>query len=237
MHTDHILLVVTSADRMGQSPEPTGSWLEEITAPYYAFLDAKCDVTIASPRGGNAPLDAKSFAEEYRSASTRRFEADAKAQHALSHTMPLADVDLAAYDAVFFAGGHGTMEDFPVDANVRKTVETFYAAHKPLAAVCHGPACLVNAKKPNGDALIAGHAFACFTDEEETMVGLHTQVPFMLESRLTALGGTVTRGLPFTAQVVNDGTLITGQNPASAIPVAEAVIHQLRMRNPVIKAA
>lgn len=237
MHTDRILLVVTSADRMGQSPDPTGSWLEEIAAPYYAFVDAKCEVTLASPRGGQAPLDAKSFAEEYLSASTRRFEADATAQHALAHTLPLAAVDLAVYDAVFFAGGHGTMEDFPVDASVKQTVEAFYAAQKPLAAVCHGPACLVNAQKPNGTPLIAGHAFACFTDEEETLVGLDTQVPFMLESRLSALGGVARRALPFAPQRVVDGLLITGQNPASAIPVAEAVIHQLRMRNPATKAA
>ena len=230
MQTNRILFVVTSAARMGQSPAPTGSWLEEIAAPYYAFLDAKCEVTLASPKGGAAPIDPKSNELENQTASTRRFEADGKAQMALKNTATLADVSVTDYDAIFFAGGHGTMEDFPTDANVKSTIEAFYAAGKPVSAVCHGPACFVGAVKPNGEAMIKGHRYSCFTDEEEVLAGLEKAVPFMLESRLTAQGGSITRAAPFTAQLVVDLPLVTGQNPASAIPVAEAVIHELRAR-------
>jgi putative intracellular protease/amidase len=228
MQAHRILFVVTSADRMGNAPDPTGSWLEEIAAPYYAFRDAKCAITLASPKGGAAPIDPKSNEAENQTASTRRFEADAQAVVALANTATLSQLDLADYDAVFFAGGHGTMEDFPTDASVRATVEAFYAAGKPLASVCHGPACLVNARNPNGEALIKGHRFTCFSDEEETAIGLEKIVPFMLESRLTALGGSATTSPAFQACVITDRHLITGQNPASAIPVAESVIHFLR---------
>ena len=237
MQTHRILFVVTSADRMGSAPEPTGSWLEEIAAPYYAFRDAKCDITLASPKGGAAPIDPKSNEAENQTASTRRFEADTAAKTALANTAVLGALNLADYDAVFFAGGHGTMEDFPTDASVRATVEAFYAAGKPLASVCHGPACLVNAHKPNGDALIKGHRFTCFSDEEETTIGLEKIVPFMLESRLTELGGSATTSPAFQACVISDAHLITGQNPASAIPVAESVIHQLRTARSIRNAA
>ncbi|MES2985024.1 MAG: type 1 glutamine amidotransferase domain-containing protein [Pseudomonadota bacterium] len=230
MHTDRILFVLTSADRMGNAPEPTGSWLEEIAAPYYTFLDARCEITLASPKGGKAPLDPKSFAEEYTSASTRRFDADATAQAALATTTPLATIDADDYHAIFFAGGHGTMADFPTDPIVASVIEQFYAAGKPVSAVCHGPACFMRARKPAGEPMIDAHRFTCFTDEEETLVGLHEIVPFLLESSLAALGGIPQRAAPFAANVVVDGQLITGQNPASAIPVAEAVIHQLRTR-------
>ena len=228
MNTHRILFVVTSADRMGTAADATGSWLEEIAAPYYAFTDARCKVTLASPKGGAAPIDPKSNAPENQTASTRRFEADVKAQAALAATTALSAINPDDYDAIFFAGGHGTMEDFPTSANVKHVVETFYAAHKPISSVCHGPACLVTATKPNGEALIKGHRFTCFTDEEETLVGLDKTVPFMLESRLRAQGGNALTAAAFSANVVVDGNLITGQNPASAIPVAEAVIYHLR---------
>ena len=226
LQTFRILFVVTSADRMGDAP--TGSWLEEVAAPYYTFKDARCTVVMASPRGGRAPMDATSLQEENLTASTRRWDADTKAQTAFRNTEKLGDVSLNDFDAIFFAGGHGTMADFPTDASVRAAVEHFYEAGTPLSAVCHGPACLVSAKKPDGRPLIAHHPFACFTDAEETIVGLDKTVPFMLESTLRDQGGRPMPALPFTSNVVVDGNLITGQNPASAIPVAEAVIHQLR---------
>ena len=228
MHTHRILFVVTSADRMGTAPDATGSWLEEIAAPYYAFKDARCDITLASPKGGAAPIDAKSLDEENQTPSTRRFEADEKAKQALATTVALSTINPSEYDAIFFAGGHGTMEDFPTSANVKHMVESFYATGKPVSSVCHGPACLVAAKKPNGEPLIKGHRFTCFTDEEETLVGLDKLVPFMLESRLSELGGKASTAAAFSANVVVDKHVITGQNPASAIPVAEAVIYYLR---------
>lgn len=237
MRTHRILFVVTSADRMGQSPDATGSWLEEIAAPYYTFLDARCEVTLASPKGGAAPIDPKSNAPENQTASTRRFEADSKAQAALAQTKRLADLDSNDFDAIFFAGGHGTMEDFPTDASVKAQIEAFYAANKPVSAVCHGPACFVMAHKPNGDAMMKGHRFTCFSDEEETLVGLEKIVPFMLESRLREQGGTPVIAAPFSANLVVDAPLVTGQNPASAIAVAEAVIHTLRTQNAQQRAA
>lgn len=230
MPTHRILFVVTSADRMGQSPDATGSWLEEIAAPYYTFLDARCEVTLASPKGGAAPIDPKSNQPENQTASTRRFEADSKAQAALNHTAKLAELSADDFDAIFFAGGHGTMEDFPTDASVKAMIEAFYAANKPVSAVCHGPACFVMANKPNGEAMMKGHRFTCFSDEEETLVGLEKIAPFMLESRLREQGGTAVIAAPFSANMVVDAQVITGQNPASAIAVAEAVIHQLRTR-------
>ncbi len=228
MDTPRVLFVVTSANQMGSPPQPTGVWLEELAAPYYTFLDAKCDVTLASPAGGKAPVDATSLRAENTSPSTRRFEADAEAQAALHATVKLSDIDPAAYDAVFFPGGHGTMADLPLDAAVRAVVEHFYAASKPLSSVCHGPACLVAATKPNGEPLIAGHRFTCFTDEEERAVGLDQTVPFLLETRLAELGGIAHCAKPFVSNVIVEGPLVTGQNPASSIPVAEAVIHYLR---------
>ncbi len=230
MQTNRVLFVVTSASKMGDAPGETGSWIEEIAAPYYVFKDARCEITLASPKGGAAPIDPKSYEEENCTASTRRFDGDAKAKAALKHTTALAEIDAQNYDAIFFAGGHGTMEDFPKDASVKKLIEQFYAANKPVSAVCHGPACLVNANKPNGEPLVKGHRFTCFTDEEETIVGLAQLVPFLLESKLSQQGGTVVREMPFAANAVVSGQLITGQNPASAIPVAEAVVYQLRAR-------
>jgi putative intracellular protease/amidase len=237
MQTSRILFVVTSANRMGTAPDATGSWLEEIAAPYYAFRDARCAVTLASPKGGAAPIDPKSNQPENQTASTRRFEADTSAMSALMTTPKLASLNLADYDAIFFAGGHGTMADFPTDASVKAAIEAFYAAGKPVASVCHGPACLVNAEKPDGRAMVAGHRFTCFTDEEETIVGLAAVVPFLLETRLSEQGGIASRAAAFSANAVVDGILITGQNPASAIPVAEAVIHQLRQKQTLRHAA
>lgn len=230
MHTNRILMVVTSADRMGNAPEPTGSWLEEVAAPYYTFMDAKCEVTVASPLGGKAPLDPKSLTEEYQTASTRRFEVDVKAQRALDCTIKLSVIDAANYDAVFFAGGHGTMEDFPRDASVKAMVEAFYRAGKPVASVCHGPACLVGAMNARGEPIVASHRFTCFSNEEERMIGVDMLVPFLLESKLAEQGGTPSMATPFAAHVVADRQLITGQNPASAIPVAETMIYQLRQK-------
>lgn len=237
MQTHRILLVVTSSDRMGNAPEPTGFWLEEVAAPYYAFTDAKCDVTIASPLGGQAPVDPRSQEETSQTASTRRFESDIKAQRALTHTIKLSSVTLEDYDAVFFAGGHGTMDDFATDPNVTRVVEYFWHTGKPVSAVCHGPAALVQARGSRGEPIVKDRRFTCFTDEEERTVGVDRYVPFLLESRLIEQGGQPQHELPFQANIVTDGQLITGQNPASSIPVAEAVIHQLRQRSNLRHAA
>lgn len=230
MKTPAILLVVTSSDRMGTAPNPTGYWLEEVVAPYYTFADARCSVTIASPKGGSAPCDAQSLADDAQTPSTQRYHADTKLQMALRNTRALADLDIGQFDAVFFAGGHGTMEDLPHDINVIRLVEQFANEGKPVASVCHGPACLVNAKNAKGDPIIRGRKFTCFTDAEETHIGVDKFVPFMLEARLKEQGGSSQNKGLFEANVVADGALITGQNPASSIPCAEAVIYQLRQK-------
>ena len=231
MHTSRILLVVTSSDRAGTAPEPTGLWLEEVAAPYYAFLDAKCDITIASPKGGAAPVDPRSNEEVSQTASTRRFAVDAKAQHMLAHTMKLASVTLEDYDAIFYAGGHGTMDDFATDPTITLATEYFLRSGKTLSAVCHGPAALVNARTDSGEPAVKGRRLTAFSDEEERVIGLDARMPFLLESRLRQQGATYSGTAPFQSHVVVDGNLITGQNPPSSIPVAEAVIHQLRTRN------
>jgi putative intracellular protease/amidase len=230
MQTQRILLVVTSSDRMGTAPEPTGFWLEEVAAPYYAFIDAKCEVTIASPLGGKAPQDPRSQGEDSQTASTRRFAADVKAQKALDHTLKLSSLDTADYDAVFFAGGHGTMEDFAKDPSVKACVENFWKQGRIVASVCHGPACLTQSLNTRGEPIIKGRRFTCFTDNEERAIALDTYVPFLLESRLREQGGIAETAENFKAHVVVDGQLITGQNPPSSIPVAEAIIYQLRMK-------
>ncbi len=230
MDTSRILMVVTSADRMGSAPDATGFWLEEFAAPYYVFSDARCDITVASPKGGAAPVDPRSYDESSATASTRRFAVDEKAAAMIGDTQALSAVSPAQFDAVFFVGGHGTMTDFPSDSHVQSTVERFYHAAKPVAAVCHGPAAFVRAHKKNGEPLVSGKRFTCFSDAEETAIGLQDHVPFLLETRLKELGGKNIIGEAFASQVVVDGGLITGQNPASSIGAAEAVIHQLRMR-------
>jgi putative intracellular protease/amidase len=230
MQNLRVLLVVTSANQVKGLPDPTGSWLEEVAAPYYTFRDAKCEVTIASPKGGNAPIDATSLKPENLTAATRRFEMDAEAKNALQNTVVLSTVDASQFDGIFFSGGHGTMEDFPIDASVKNMVEQFYEAQKPLSAVCHGPTCFVNAVKKNGEPLMKGHRFTCFTDAEETAVGLDKLVPFMLEATLKKQGGIPDVTTLFAEKLVVDHHVITGQNPASAIATAEAVIHQMRAR-------
>ncbi len=230
MHTSRVLFIVTSATRVKGLPDQTGTWLEEVAAPYYVFKDAKCEVSFASPKGGAAPLDPTSLKEENQTPSTARWEADAKVKAAFADTAKLSSVDLTQYDAVFFPGGHGTMEDFPKDASVKAAVEYFYGANKPVASVCHGPAALVGAVKKNGEPLVKGHTFTCFSDEEETNIGLQDKVPFLLESRLREQGGKANTAEAFAPHVVVSKHLVTGQNPASAIPLAEAVVHQLRSR-------
>lgn len=230
MDTSRILMVVTSADRMGTAPDRTGFWLEEFAAPYYVFADTRCAVTVASPKGGAAPVDPRSYEPSSETASTRRFAADSEASSLIRDTAALAAISPASFDAVFFVGGHGTMTDFPTDSHVQSLVERFYHSGKPVAAVCHGPAALVRAHKKNGEPLIKGKRFTCFSDAEETAISLQDKVPFLLETRLKELGGKSVTGEAFAPHVAVDGLLITGQNPASSIGAAEAVIHQLRMR-------
>ena len=221
------LLVLTSADTMGDFPRKTGYWVEEAATPYYVFADAGYEVVLASPKGGLPPRDAESEKPEYYGSECARFDADAKVSEKLRNSLTLAKTNPEDYAAVFFAGGHGTMVDFPYDASVIRIVEAFYALGRPVASVCHGPACLISAKGPDGTPVIAGKRFTCFTNEEEALAGGTAYVPFLLQSMLEGLGGIFAGTEAFGANALADGLLITGQNPASAAQTAQLTLAAL----------
>lgn len=223
-----ILMITTSADRMTPGDEPTGVWLEELTTPYYAFRDAGAEVTIASIAGGPVPVDARSIQPAGQNdASVERYLADAALQAEVAATPAFTTLDAEGYDALFLPGGHGTMFDYPTNEALARLVERFDRAGKVVAAVCHGPAGLVAARKPDGTPFVAGRRIAAFTDSEERAVGLEQAVPFLLESRLRELGALHEGAPDFAPFALRDGTLVTGQNPASAAPTAALVMEAL----------
>lgn len=229
MTTPRLLIITTSAATMGASPEPTGLWLEELTTPYYLFRDAGLAVTLASVRGGPVPVDPRSLAPAGENdASVERYLADPAAQAEVADTPCFETLSPADYDGLFLPGGHGTMFDYPLSDSLARLVADFDAAGKVVAAVCHGPAGLVAARRADGTPVVSGRRVAGFTDSEERAVGLDAAVPFLLETRLRALGAQYQSGPDFAPFAVQDGPLITGQNPASARPVADLVIAALR---------
>lgn len=229
MTTPRLLIITTSAATMGASPEPTGLWLEELTTPYYLFRDAGLAVTLASVRGGPVPVDPRSLAPAGENdASVERYLADPAAQAEVADTPCFETLSPADYDGLFLPGGHGTMFDYPLSDSLARLVADFDAAGKVVAAVCHGPAGLVAARRADGTPVVAGRRVAGFTDSEERAVGLDAAVPFLLETRLRALGAQYQSGPDFAPFALQDGPLITGQNPASARPVADLVIAALR---------
>jgi putative intracellular protease/amidase len=216
-------MVVTSHDRLGDTGQKTGFWLEEFCAPYYAFIDAGATVTVASPAGGQPPLDPKSDTPEGRTELTDRFKSDATAQAVLATSVKLADVKADAYDAIFYPGGHGPLWDLAEDHDSRALIEAFYNAGKPVAAVCHGPAVLRHAQY-QGEPIVKGKRVSAFTDEEEEAVGLTKVVPFLVEDELKRLGGIFEKGPNWQSFAVVDGHLITGQNPASSAAAAHKLL-------------
>ena len=223
-----ILMVFTSHDQLGDTGKKTGFWLEEFAGPYYVFRDAGASVTLASPQGGQPPLDPKSDDPDAQTDATRRFKGDPAAQQALANTVKLASVKAADFDTVFYPGGHGPLWDLANDPDSVKLIETMYAAGKPVAAVCHAPGVLRDAKAPDGSPLVKGKQVAGFTNSEEAAVGLTDIVPFLVEDMLTEQGAKYTKGADWQAHVVTDGQLITGQNPASSEPAAHALLDKLR---------
>jgi len=222
-----ILIVVTSHAQLGNTGEKTGFWLEELASPYYVFVDAGAEITLASIQGGAAPLDPKSDAPETQTESTRRFMADEQAKKQLMNTIAIANVTADDYDAIFLPGGHGTMWDFPTSTQLTQLIETFDQQQKVIAAVCHAPAALVPVKAQSGQSFVKGRVVTGFTNAEETAVKLEQVVPFLLETRLRELGGDFREVPPFEPHVQQDGNLITGQNPASSEPAAEKVLQAL----------
>ncbi len=226
----NILMVLTSHDRLGNTGKKTGFWLEEFAAPYYAFRDAGAAITLASPLGGQPPLDPKSDQPDAQTEATRRFKADAEAQQALARTVKLSTVRPEEFDAVFYPGGHGPLWDLAEDKASIALIEAMIAADKPVAAVCHAPGVLRHAKAPGGKALVAGRNVAGFTNTEEAASGLVDVVPFLVEDMLRQSGAQYSKAADWAPHVVEDGLLITGQNPASSEPAAKALLAKLRGR-------
>ena len=223
-----ILMILTSHDELGDTGKKTGFWLEEFAAPYYVFRDAGAEITLASPKGGQPPLDPKSDAPDAQTAATDRFKNDVDAQAELASTHMLSDIDVTSYDAVFYPGGHGPLWDLAEDNHSVAIIEAAIAAGKPVAAVCHAPGVLKNVKAADGSPLVKGKTVAGFTNSEEEAVGLTEIVPFLVEDMLKANGGIYSKGDDWSVHVVEDGLLITGQNPASSEKAAKMLLDKLR---------
>lgn len=225
--TRRILLVLTSHAVKGSTGKPTGVWLEELAAPYYIFLAAGFEVDIASIAGGKVPLDPGSVEGE-QPECVIRFLADEQAMHAITASRSLEGISAAGYDAVFLPGGHGTMWDLPQSQELASLLGDAWTGGKVVAAVCHGPSGLVSARDASGRPIVAGRNVTGFSNSEEDAVALTDVVPFLLETRLTELGGVYTRGPDFQPFALRDGRLVTGQNPASSEKTAELTIEAIR---------
>ena len=220
-------MILTSHAELGDTGEKTGFWLEEFATPYYILKDAGHTITLASPKGGQPPLDPKSDAPDAQTDATRRFKHDGAAQEQLATTERLDGIDSTMFDAIFYPGGHGPLWDLAEDADSKLLIEEAMAAGKPVALVCHAPAVLKNVTTPDGAPLVRGKRVTGFTNGEEEAVKLTRVVPFLVEEMLKAKGGDYSKGPDFSAYVVTDGVLITGQNPASSGPAAEALMKAL----------
>ena len=219
-----VLIVLTSHDELGDTGKKTGFWLEEFASPYYHLKDAGVSVTLASPRGGQPPLDPKSHEPDFQTDDTRRFDDDKAAQNELANTAKLAEMKVEKFDAVFYPGGHGPLWDLHNDKDSIALIEGFIAAGKPVATVCHAPAVLLKAKDQNGDPLVKGKEVTGFSNTEEAAVELTDVVPYLVEDQLIAMGGVYQKVEDWNSLAVVDGLLITGQNPASSAAVAEALV-------------
>ena len=222
-----VLMVLTSHSELGNTGRKTGFWLEELAAPYYTFKDAGVEVVLASPLGGQPPLDPKSNEPSFQTDLTRRFEADAAATAQLAATVRLDSVTQADFDTVFYPGGHGPLWDLAEDRHSIKLIESFIAAGKPVALVCHAPGVLRHVKAPSGRPLVEGKQVTGFTNTEEEGVGLTNVVPFLVEDQLKALGGVYSKGEDWGSYVVSDGLLTTGQNPASSAEAAAELLKRI----------
>jgi len=222
-----ILMVLTSHDKLGDTGLKTGFWLEELAAPYYLFKDAGAEIVLASPNGGQPPLDPKSHEAAFQTDHTRRFDADAAANARLAATVRLDSVSHADFDTVFYPGGHGPLWDLAEDKNSIGLIESFIAEDKPVALVCHAPGVLRHVKKPDGRPLVEGKKVTGFTNTEEEVVGLTAVVPFLVEDELKAKGGIYSKLGDWAPYVVRDGLLITGQNPASSVGAAQLLLERL----------
>jgi putative intracellular protease/amidase len=225
-----VLMVITSHDQLGDTGRKTGFWLEEVAAPYYVFKDAGADLTLASPKGGRPPLDPKSNEPGFQTELTRRFEGDNAAQAQLDKTVRLDSVSHEKFDTVFYPGGHGPMWDLAEDKSSIRLIESFLAAGKPIAIVCHSTGALRHVTTSDGKPLVLGKEVTGFTNGEEEEVGLTKIVPFLVEDEMLKLGAIFSKKANWHVHVVSDGLLITGQNPQSSGPAAKALIAALKQK-------
>lgn len=223
-----ILMVLTSHSELGNTGEKTGFWIEEFAAPYYLLADAGVEITLASPKGGQPPIDPKSDAPDAQTEATIRFKADKALQGILAHTVQLSTVNEKDYDAVFYPGGHGPLWDLANDEKSISLIEAFYEAEKPVAFVCHAPGVLIKVKDQNGDPLVKGKSITGFSNSEEEAVKLTDVVPFLLEDEFKKLGGHYSKGADWGSYVKKDGLLITGQNPGSSEEAAKVLLETLK---------
>ncbi len=223
-----VLIVLTSHGELGNTGHKTGFWIEEFAAPYYVLADAGVQITLASPNGGQPPIDPKSEMADSQTKATHRFDSDGALKDKLAHTIKLSEVKVEDYDAVFYPGGHGPLWDLANDKTSIALIETFYNQKKPVAFVCHAPGALVKVKLPNGEPLVNGKEVTGFSNSEEEAVQLTKVVPFLLEDEMTKLGGHYSKGADWGSYVKVDGLLITGQNPASSEAAANELLKMLK---------
>ncbi|PWJ55011.1 putative intracellular protease/amidase [Dyadobacter jejuensis] len=223
-----VLFVLTSHDQLGDTGKKTGFWVEEFASPYYTLLDEGVDITLATPKGGAAPIDPSSDTPSASTAATERFKADTDAQEKIKNTKLLTNINASDYDAVFYPGGHGPLWDLAQDSDSIRLIESFNEQGKPIAFVCHAPAALKAVKASDGSALVNGKKVTGFSNSEEKAVQLTTVVPFLVEDMLQSHGGIYSKGTDWQAYALQDGNLITGQNPASSELVAHKLLALLK---------
>jgi putative intracellular protease/amidase len=223
-----VLMVLTSHSELGNTGKKTGFWIEEFAAPYYTLKDAGAEITLASPKGGQPPIDPKSAEPSAQTEATKRFDKDAELQKLLANTKKLSEVKAADFDTVFFPGGHGPLWDLSKNPDSIKLIQEFWSAKKPVAAVCHAPSVLLNVKDEKGEPLVKGKNVTGFTNTEEEAVQLTKVVPFLLEDELKNKGGHYSKKEDWASYVVKDGLLITGQNPASSEEAARELLDLLK---------
>ena len=224
----NVLFVLTSHDKLGDTGKKTGFWVEEFANPYYTLLDKGVSITLATPKGGAAPIDPSSDTEDAATEATKRYHNDAEAKERIATTKKLSDINPDDFDAVFYPGGHGPLWDLANDATSIALIEKFDSQKKPIAFVCHAPAALKNVKDVQGNPLVVGKKVTGFTNSEEEAVGLTDVVPFLVEDMLKKNGGIYSKKEDWAAYAIQDGNLITGQNPASSELVAEKLLENLK---------
>ncbi|TYP93803.1 putative intracellular protease/amidase [Fodinibius salinus] len=223
-----ILFVLTSHDELGNTGKKTGFWIEEFASPYYVFEDEGADITLASPQGGQPPIDPSSDTADAQTEATKRFKNDKELQQKLAETQKLSNVNEADFDAVFYPGGHGPLWDLAEDDDSINLIESFNKANKPVGFVCHAPAALKKVNGTDEEPLVKGRKVTGFSNEEEEAVGLTEVVPFKVEDMLTENGGIYSKADSWESYALEDGNLITGQNPASSELVAKKMLSQLK---------